>query len=372
MVNGTTAPGYEPLREEFAAVLAAEPGNSAQLAAYVAGCPVAELWGGPSFAADSLIGVFSATKGAAYFVIALLVQGGVLDLDREVRSYWPQFAAEGKDGVTLRELLTHRAGSIGTDAGFTAAELADDRAMAELLAPHRPYWRPGTAFGYHALTIGALVGEVARRATGVSLQELYEREVRAPHGLEFFLGLPAGHEPRVVEVIPPQEKGDGTAAPDGLGGIAVSAHAAEPTPLAAIPNSRAFRAGGQASVGGVASAGGLARLYAAAVWGVDGRDPLLAPATAAQFALPHAVGHDVVLAMHRAYGLGFMVGLPFLGAGSFGHDGAGGAMAFADPRSGLAFGYVRDHVPTPSGAGPDAERLARTARACALRERGER
>ncbi|MGP3970861.1 serine hydrolase domain-containing protein [Streptomyces sp. 6N223] len=370
MIHGTAAPEFEPLRKEFAAVLADEPpGHDAQLAAYVDGRPVADLWGGPSFAADSLIGVYSGTKGAAYLTVALLVQRGVLDLDREVRHYWPEYAAEGKDRVTLRDVLTHRAGSIGTDAGFTPAELADDRALAELLAPHRPYWRPGAAFGYHAFTIGALAGEVARRATGLGLQEVYEREIRAPHGLELYLGLPEALEPRVVEVIPPKPE-PARDAPDSLGGIASNLHAGELTDLAALPNSRAFRAGGQASVAGVASARGLARLYAAAVWGVDGRPPLLEPATAEEFARPHAVGHDLTLNMHRAYGIGFMVGLPFLGAGSFGHDGAGGAMAFADPRSGLAFGYVRRRFPAPAGAGPDAERLARVARACALRLRG--
>jgi CubicO group peptidase (beta-lactamase class C family) len=256
VIHGTAAPGFEPLREEFAAVLADEPpGHDAQLAAYVDGRPVVDLWGGPSFAADSLIGVYSCTKGAAYLTVALLVQAGVLDLDREVRHYWPEYAAEGKDRVTLRELLTHRAGSIGTDAGFTPAELADDRAMAELLAPHRPYWRPGAAFGYHALTIGALAGEVVRRAAGATLKELYEREVRAPYGVEFHLGLPEALEPRVIDVLTPPE-GEDPNASDGLGGIAVSAHSAEAIPLDAIPNTRAFREGGQGGGGGGGGGGG--------------------------------------------------------------------------------------------------------------------
>ncbi|MBL1069172.1 serine hydrolase domain-containing protein [Streptomyces sp. 7-21] len=370
LVHGAVAPGFEPLREEFEAVLREEPDHAAQLAVYSRGGPVADLWGGPGMEEDSLIGVFSATKGAAYLTVALLVQRGVLVLDREVAAYWPEFAAEGKGAVTLRELLTHRAGVIGTPRGFSPAEVADDAELARQLAPQRPFWRPGAAFGYHSLTIGALAGEVVRRATGVPLQQLYERELREPTGAEFYLGLPEELEPRVVSVLPPrpqpgagQEAGD---APDSLAGIAANLHAAEPTSLVGLPNSRAVRAGGQASVGGVASARGLARLYAGAVFGVAGQPPLLRPAVVAEFAQPHAVGTDLVLGTERAYGIGFMTGYRFLGAGAFGHDGAGGAMAFADPRAGLAFGYVRRRVPTPNGAGPDAERLARAARACAL------
>ena len=135
-------------------------------------------------------------------MVALLVQDGTLELDREVAHYWPEFAAEGKGAVTLRDLLAHRAGVVGADAGFTVEELADDRVVAERLAAQRPFWRPGSAFGYHALVIGALTGEVVRRATGRTLQELYEERVRAPYGLGFHLGLPESEEPRYRSVLP--------------------------------------------------------------------------------------------------------------------------------------------------------------------------
>ncbi|MFB7760432.1 serine hydrolase domain-containing protein [Streptomyces xiamenensis] len=370
--HGRTARGFEPVREELAALLAAEPEHSAQVAAYLHGRPVVDLWGGPGLGGDALIGVFSSTKGAAYLTAALLAQEGVLHLDREVRHYWPRFAAAGKERVTLRQLLTHRAGAIGTEAGFGLAELADDRALAELLAPHPPYWNPDSGlFGYHTATIGALLGEVVRRATGRTLQQVYEERIRRPYGIEMFLGLPQEYEERVATVLPPQPLPENPFAPDRLGGIAGNEHRPDAGPLWEWPNSRSFRAGGQASAGGVGSARGLARLYAAAVHGTadeDGtrRPPLLRPDTYGGWALPQVAGQDLVLDIHRPYGVGFMIGLPFLGAGSFGHDGAGGSMAFADPRSGLTFGYVRRRFPVPGGAGPDAERLARTARACAL------
>ncbi|WP_369008277.1 serine hydrolase [Streptomyces sp. PT12] len=134
--------------------------------------------------------------------------------------------------------------------------------------------------------------------------------------------------------------------------------------LAELPNLRVIRAGGPASVGGVALARGLAGLYAAVIGGP------FTGATLAECALVSSAGHDLVLGTHRVHGLGFMVGWPFLGAGAFGHDGAGGSMAFADPRAGLAFGYARRRFPSPGGAGQDAERLATVARACALARQG--
>ncbi|GHF72564.1 hypothetical protein GCM10010218_62350 [Streptomyces mashuensis] len=210
-VQGTVAPGFEPVREAFEASLAEErSGHSAQLAAYVHGEQVVDLWGGPGIAGDSLTGVFSSSKGAVYLVVALLVQDGVLELDREVRHYWPEFAQAGKEHITLRDLLSHRAGLIGVEGGFSPEELADDRAIAARLAGQRPWWRPGAAFGYHALVIGALAGEVVLRATGSTVQELYESRIRAPYGLDFYLGLPEEQEHRWLSTQPmdptPQQK----------------------------------------------------------------------------------------------------------------------------------------------------------------------
>ncbi|MEV7547644.1 serine hydrolase domain-containing protein, partial [Streptomyces sp. NPDC089915] len=133
-VQGTVVAGFEGVREEFTGFLAEEenaPG--AQLVVYRGGERVVDLWS-EGVGGESLVGVFSSTKGAAYLVAALLVQDGLLELDRTVASYWPEFAAEGKGGVTLRELLAHRAGVVGLDAGFTPEELADDRAIAARLA----------------------------------------------------------------------------------------------------------------------------------------------------------------------------------------------------------------------------------------------
>ncbi|MFF8727545.1 serine hydrolase domain-containing protein [Streptomyces sp. NPDC015171] len=377
-VQGTVADGFEPVREEFAAFVAGERGDyEGQLCAYVQGRRVVDLWAGAEVTGDSLYGVYSATKGAAHLVAALLVQEGTLELDRKVTYYWPEFAAEGKGALTLRELFAHRAGLIGTDSGFSLAELADDRVVAERLADQRPFWRPGAAFGYHALVIGALTGEVVRRATGRTLQEVYEERVRAPHGLDLHLGLPEAHEPRFRTVQParptPAQQAQLDAVPAGphtLESIAFNRHGAEPTDLESLTNERLIRAKGPASVGGVGSARGLAGMYAAMISEVDGRAPLLKEDTLAEFGQIHSVGYDVVARTHKSFGVGFQatadIWHPFLGAAAIGHSGANGVQSFADPHSRLAYGYTRRRFAFPRGAAPENSRLAAAVHRAAL------
>ncbi|MBN0044777.1 beta-lactamase family protein [Streptomyces actuosus] len=376
-IHGTVAAGFEAAREQFAAFVAQErPDYEGQLCAHVHGRRVVDLWVGAD--AGSLYGVYSSTKGAAHLVVALLVQDGTLELDRKVTYYWPEFGGEGKGSLTLRDLLAHRAGLIGLDAGFSREELADDRAVAERLADQKPFWRPGTAFGYHALVVGALTGEVVRRATGRTLQDVWEDRVRAPYALDFHLGLPEAEEPRFRSVQPmrptPEQQAALDARPDGphtLASIAFNTHVPDPGTLEDLANSRAVRARGPASVGGVASARGLAGMYAAMTSELDGRPPLLKPDTLAEFGQIHSTGYDLVQRTHKSFALGFQatadMWYPFLGAGAVGHSGAGGSQAFADPRSGLAYGYTRRRVAFPGGAAPENARLVRAVHTAALR-----
>ncbi|MBT2398788.1 serine hydrolase [Streptomyces sp. ISL-100] len=368
-VQGTVAEGFEGVREEFAAVLAEErPGHAdAQLAVFAGGRQVVDLWGGDEITGTTLTSVFSSTKGAAHLVVALLVQEGVLDLDREVAHYWPEFAAEGKGALTLRDLLAHRAGVVGADTGFTDEELTDDRVIAERLAAQKPYWRPGTAFGYHALSIGALTGEVVRRATGQSIQEVFEERVRAPYDLDFYLGLPEELESRVLDILPmdptPEQQAElvaGAVSPQSVTGIAFNLNGERPTDLVAFVNSRPTRAKSPASVGGVATATGLAKMYAVAIGEVDGRAALLKPDTIAEFGQIHSDGYDLVARRRHPFGLGFeSYGdlYPALGAGAFGHAGAAGSEALADPRSGVTYGYARRRFAFPGGPAPENVRL---------------
>lgn len=330
------AAGFEGVREVF---------ETGQLAVYVDGRQVVDLWAGEAVSGDSLHPVYSASKGAAHLVMALLVQDGVIDLDAKVAAYWAEFSAD----VTVRELLGHRSGKIGVDGGFTMAELADDRLMAERLAGQEPFWEPGSGYGYHAFVIGALSGEVVRRVTGRSIQELFEERVRAPFGLDMHLGLPSALESRFVEMLPGPE-GEGPPA-GSLTAVAFN----HPTDLVAFGNSRRVRELGPTSSGGVGNARGLARMYAAAISGVDGSLPLLRPSTAAEFASLPWRGVDLVTGEVDHFAVGFEatgVRYPVLGSGAFGHCGAAGAQAFADPSLGLAYAYTTGRLTPPGGAAP--------------------
>ncbi|MBC3840957.1 beta-lactamase family protein [Streptacidiphilus sp. 4-A2] len=370
VVQGVVADGFEPVRAEFAAVAAGEGGDyAAQLVAYRHGERVVDLWTGPQTTADSLIGAYSASKGATHLVVASLVQEGVLDLDRQVGHYWPQFAVEGKGALVLRELLAHRAGLVGADGGFTIEELADDRIVAERLATQRPYWRPGAAFGYHALVMGALSGEVVRRATGRSVQELFAERIRDAYAVDFHLGLPREQEPRFLSAQPMTATPErlaalaaSTSGPNSLPGIAFNRNHPQNPGVWELPNFQPVRTLGTASFGGVASARGLARMYAVTMDSVDGAVPLLKPETLATVGQIQSIGHDVVLGERKAFTVGFHATseyYPQLGQGAFGHSGAGGQQAFADPRNGIAYGYTRRRTPFPAAAGPENARLIR-------------
>ena len=369
LVKGTVADGFDSVRTAFASVAADDASDyAAQLTVYRHGELVVDLWTGPEIDGDSLTGVFSASKGAAALIIALLVQDGALDLDRKVSYYWPEFAAQGKQEILLRELLSHQAGLVGAHNGFTTEELADDRIIAERLASQRPYWRPGAAFGYHALVVAALSGEVVRRVTVQTIQENFVKRVREERAVDFHLGLPASEEFRYLDVQPILATPERLAAlaaratdANSLSGIAFNRNHPRNPDLWTLPNIREIRALGPASFGGVASARGLARMYATAISSVDSMEPLLTSETAAAFGQIQSVGYDLVLGEHKAFAVGFSATAelyPVLGQGAFGHSGAGGQLGFADPRSGLAYGYNRRRFAfPPGGAAPENKRL---------------
>ncbi|MFE7414516.1 serine hydrolase domain-containing protein [Streptomyces laurentii] len=370
-VYGSVAAGFESVREEFATVAAAEARDGgAQLAVYHHGRQVVDLWGGDGVDGDSLLALYSSAKGATSLVVALLIQDGALDPDREVASWWPEFAAEGKDRLTLRGLLAHRSGAIGVDGGFSAAELADDRAVAARLAAHRPYWEPDSGHGYHALTFGALAGEVVLRATGRTVQAHYEERIRAPYGIDYHLGLPEELEPRfrtALPLIPTPAQAAFLAAspaePDDLLGVAFGQHADPPFDAVAYGNSRAVRAASPLSGGGVGSARGLARMYAAVAGPLDGRPPLLTPGTLAEVSRVHSSGTDLVTGENNAFGLGFVplaTRHPELGPTAIGHSGVPGSQSFADPSRALSYSYARRRFAFLGGPGaPENDRLIR-------------
>ncbi|MFF9194709.1 serine hydrolase domain-containing protein [Streptomyces sp. NPDC014779] len=381
-VHGTVASGFESVREEFATVADGEARDGgAQLAVYHRGELVVDLWGGEGVDGDTLLALYSSSKGVTALVAALLVQDGAIELDREVSAYWPEFAAEGKGAVTVRELLAHRAGAIGATGGFSLAELADDRVVAARVAAHAPYWTPGTGHGYHALTFGALVGEVVLRATGRTVQEHYVERVREPYGADYFLGLPEELEARFRTALPVRPtpaqaafEAEHPVAPDSLLAVAFDQQADPPFDVLAYGNSRAVHAAAPLSGGGVGTARGLARVYAAVAGELDGRPPLLKPETLAEFSRTHSSGTDLVTGETNAFGLGFVplaTRYPSLGPTAVGHSGVPGSQSLADPSRTLSYSYARRRFGFLSGPGaPENARLIAAATAAADRRDG--
>lgn len=361
--TGVATAGFETVRGLFDSFLAEDPDYSAQLAVYRGGVKVVELSGGPLLGPGDITGTYSCSKGVAAFVIALLLQDGSLDLDRAMTTYWPEFGAHGKDRLSVRQALSHQAGVPGVPGGFGLAEFTTAEAAARLAAAV-PLWRPGTAFGYHALTMGILMEELCRRVAGATLQELYDTRIRQPFGIDFFLGLPEDQEPRYRDVLFAEDPDRPWLDPLSLEGM--NSNAPVSTVLE-LPNHRVIRAGGMSSAGGVGSADGLARLYAAATTGLDGAAPFLTEATLEAMAQEQVWGLDRASGKDNAFGIVFMKPQPGRDFGShraFGHEGANAALGFADPGYGLGFGYVPRRAEEGRTLGR-AQRLARAVRAAA-------
>ena len=373
MSSGNVAAGFEPVQEKFDEYLARDDQFSAQLVAQWQGQTVVDLAGGPHLDGQSLTGVFSVSKGVAAVVLSMLVNDGRLSLSEPVSRYWPEFGVNGKEEVLVRELLSHQAGLLNLDDPLTGDELVDSQRAASRLASARPMWNPGSAFGYHGLTIGVFIEEIVRRITGRTVQDIFERNVRAPRSIDFYLGLPETAESRFCAVLPmsptdaqradleatrPSRDGLMAAAFDDLpgGGAAVAS---------VLPYTRAARAVGAASVGGVGSARGIAGVYSA-VLGHNG-ERLLSDETIGRVAMEQVSGTDRVLNSQMAFATVFMKPHPRIPFGSyraFGHDGAGGALGFADPMYDLAFGYIPMPMQYPGGADPRAVELSAIIREC--------
>jgi len=218
-VQGMTHDRYAAVRTAFADNLESGRDVGASFCATVEGETVVDLWGGFADSArsrawerDTIVNVYSTTKTMTALCALILADRGDLDFDAPVARYWPEFAANGKDGVKVSHLMSHAAGLSGWKTPITKADLYDWDKVTSLLAAQAPYWEPGTAPGYHALTQGYLVGEVVRRITGRSLGTFFREEVAAPLGADFHIGLPASEDHRVAELIPPprgQAVGDG-------------------------------------------------------------------------------------------------------------------------------------------------------------------
>jgi CubicO group peptidase (beta-lactamase class C family) len=367
-IGGETAPGFDAVREAFAANLAGDQEVGAAVAVYLHGRKVVDLWGGIAdpedgrpWEHDTLQVVYSATKSVTAACALLLAQRGELDLDAPVAEYWPEFAANGKERVPVRWLLTHQAGLPTIDHPITPAEAIAWDPMVAALAAQRPSWEPGTEHGYHGMTYGWLVGEVVRRVSGRSIGTYLAEEIAAPLGLDLWIGLPKSEHHRVSRIIAPPVDLDAfaridlDALPEPMRDV-VAAYA-DPTSLTVRSlltlitppldhNDPDEQAAELPSTGGICTARSLARFYAALIGEVDGQR-ILTPATLAAATAEQVSGIDRILRIPVRIGTGF--GLPMPDAywytpSAFGFPGYGGSLGFADPATGLAFGYVMNHV----------------------------
>src|SRR3954471_8582856 len=359
-IHGRSADGLDAAVARLEAAVQNDPDYSFHAAAFVNGECVLDVWGGPHLEGDSVMVPFSVTKNTIGLSVALLLQRGQLDLDRRVRDYWPEFAAKGKQDVTVRMLLSHQAGLPQADPALTWAELLDHHAAAERLAQTRPFWHPGSAFGYHGITIGNLASELVFRITGQTLHDFYESEIRAPYDLDFYLGLPAGQESRRATVLPMVVPVGATRpAPVSLLGPVVFN---TPGPRLDMANDEASWRFGHPAASGCGSARGLARMMAAAVTGLEGAAPFLDADTVGIVGQQQVRGYDEVLGQqNRAHGIVFQKPTPellFGGPRAIGHDGALGALACVDPDTAVAFAYTVARCPWPGGGAPRGIELA--------------
>ncbi|MFE9043243.1 serine hydrolase domain-containing protein [Streptomyces sp. NPDC007818] len=378
-VQGTVAPGWEPVEDAFRRNFEARGEKGAAVAVHHDGAKVVDLWAGTRdadgtepWSAETAQIVRSATKGVAAAVPLLLHQRGRIDLDAPVATYWPEFKAAGKDRVTVRQLLAHQAGVPVLDRPLTLAEALDPEASTAAVAAQAPVWEPGTAHGYHAHTFSWLLSGLVHRVTGRTIGRWVAEELAAPLGLDLWIGLPEKEAHRVGRLGPVE-------APEDTGALrlrpkrsvteawqdpaSLTRRAFEvitPTP---DENAPAYRAAELPGSAGVATARALSRFYAATLGPLaDGAPRLFAPATLALARTEESAGPDRVLLVSTRFGLGHMLhgpASPLLGPTSFGHPGRGGSLAFADPDSGTAFAYVTNGMRKTVTSDPRAQALVR-------------
>jgi CubicO group peptidase (beta-lactamase class C family) len=332
-------PPFEPVAQ-FLSQACDGQGAGAQLAVFSHGELVVDVTVGRGIEPGNLSPVLSVSKGMTGLCIARMLDAGLLDVSARVAHYWPEFAQGGKEQVTIEQALSHSAGLPFFDIDTVPIAWRDDDALAAAhLAAQSPLWRPGAALAYHPVTIGTIAGELSRRVVGIGIQEYFEAEIRHDRGLDAYLGVPESEIHRIISVPMPMfsaEPGDSslsTMIDRSLSGI---------FSLDALANDGASHRAGHAAAGGVASARGLATLYAAALWG-DQQGVLFSEGTRRRVAAVAATGPDLASGALKSFGVLFQKPTRerrFASFSAFGHEGAGGAIAYADPDADITFAFV--------------------------------
>jgi CubicO group peptidase (beta-lactamase class C family) len=360
-IEGRVSPGFEPVRAAFGENFARRGERGGACCVYYRGEKVVDLWGGVRNKAtgepwqeDTMVIVYSATKGLAAMTLALAHSRGWLDYEAPVARYWPEFAQQGKDALTVRQLLSHQAGLFALDVPLDRELLADFDRLAAVLARQKPAWRPGERQAYHAVTLGFYENELLRRIEPKrrSLGQFFQDQIATPLGLDFYIRLPEsipnarlatiahasilarlrGFPPRIMLAsLNPRSR------------IRLALRGSELPHEPAHVYARNLEV---ASGGGVGTARAIARAYS--VFATGGRELELRPETLAALsapAIPPVRGFydECMLSDGVQFSLGFMKSTALINFGSeqaFGAPGAGGAMGFADPKTGIGYGYV--------------------------------
>ncbi|MFD5112803.1 serine hydrolase domain-containing protein [Streptomyces sp. NPDC058391] len=361
-IEGGTAPGFASLADAFADAFRGYDGMGAALSVRVAGETVADLWGGTADARDhspwtkdTTSVIFSCTKGLTSILAARLVQDGLLDYQAPVIAHWPEFAAAGKEEITVADLLAHRSGLSAPRDLLSVEDVIDWDVVTGLLAAQEPLWTPGGGHGYHALTHGWLAGEVIRRVTGRTVGQYFDELIATPLHADAWIGLPHSARHRVAHMRVGASLTDfvarqAAARPAGQvdwSHRAMTLGNAFPTEL--VDDERGFndpriQAAELPGAGGIASARALAAIWSSTVVETDGVR-LLDADTVADAIRPQTEGDPVFGGQppFPRWGMGFQLpslAREYLGPASFGHDGAGGQVAFADVTHQVGFAFL--------------------------------
>jgi CubicO group peptidase (beta-lactamase class C family) len=369
-VEGSVTPGFEAVREAFADNFTRRGELGGACSAYLRGEKVVDLWGGirnretgEPWERDTMVLIYSATKGLAAMTLAIAHSRGWLDYEERVATYWPEFAQHGKEGITVRQLLAHQAGLFALDEPVDRSVVADLDRLAVVLARQRPAWEPGTRQAYHAITLGFYEGELLRRVDPRhrSLGQFFQDEIATPLGEDIFIRLPEEiPNSRLAKLVPPTgidmllRFRPLRLLLEGMNPRSNLYRALVTNPGFAIAHDerRVIARNLEVPSGGaVVTARGLARAYG--VFAAGGRELGVRQETLALLAAPAVAPthgfHDECLKGEVQFSLGFMKPghtWRFGSARSFGSPGSGGSLGFADPEAGLGYGYVTSQMGT--------------------------
>ncbi|HJU11476.1 MAG TPA: serine hydrolase domain-containing protein [Candidatus Binataceae bacterium] len=361
-IEGICDARFEQVREAFAENFDQRGEVGAAVAVTIDGRPVIDLWGGYADQArtrpwnrDTIVNVYSATKGFAATSVNRLADRGHVDLDAPVARYWLEFAQADKGGLPVRFILSHRAGLPAIRHPLQKDALLKWDVMTTALAKEQPWWEPGTKHGYHALTLGYLLGEIVRRVTGKTIGTYCHEEIVQPLGLDFHIGLAPEHDQRCAEIIaappPPPGQPNPLAANDDPESITMRAINNPPGALrVSTVNSRAWRAAEIPAANGHTNARSMARFYGVLACGgeLDGVR-VMSAAQVKRCYEEQSYGPDAVMyGLPSRFGLGYRLSHPKARYGPnphvFGHTGAGGSLGFADPDARIGFGYTMNQM----------------------------